>query len=551
MPAPKPERTDVCIIGAGASGAAAAKVLTERGLRVVALERGPWRTKETFGGDELANVNRYNLWPDPLLNPRTYRQSADEDAAVDLFCPVPQMVGGGTVHWQGWLPRFTPEDFRLHSIVGDLPAPRWPTGRSATTTWSPTTPRWNGRSESPAWPARTPSRARAARATPARRCRCPGTRRSSTQGSAGAGLERLPDPAGRAVPPVQRPAGHGDQRLRPAARRPDRHPVQRAERLHPGRPGHRPVRPAAGKLRPGAGARRRGQDHGRGLPGRGRRDIRAGGRRLHPGLRRRRDRPADAAVEIRRASRTASPTAATSSAATSPSTSTAPRSACSTTRSTPGPAAATSARAPSSSTTTTIPAGSPAAVTSPRPGWGSRCRSTGACPDRPLWGAEAKQVDRDLQPQHGGRHGAARHAAARQPGRTRRRRSSTPGVCPSPGSPWPHTRTTSRGPVPGRPGADILEAAGATTSTGSTPSGSPATARTSTAPPGWATTRTPRCWTATAAPTRSTTCSWSTAAPFPTGTGANPTLTIMANAWRVAEHIADTRGGDARDEKGN
>jgi choline dehydrogenase-like flavoprotein len=30
--------------------------------------------------------------------------------------------------------------------------------------------------------------------------------------------------------------------------------------------------------------------------------------------------------------------------------------------------------------------------------------------------------------------------------------------------------------------------------------------------------------------------------PFPTGTGANPTLTIMANAWRVAERIADSRG---------
>ena len=38
-------------------------------------ERGPWRTRETFGGDELANVNRYNLWPDPLLNPRTVRGS--------------------------------------------------------------------------------------------------------------------------------------------------------------------------------------------------------------------------------------------------------------------------------------------------------------------------------------------------------------------------------------------------------------------------------------------------------------------------------------------
>ena len=31
------------------------------------------------------------------------------------------MVGGGTVHWQGWLPRFTESDFRLRSIVGDIP----------------------------------------------------------------------------------------------------------------------------------------------------------------------------------------------------------------------------------------------------------------------------------------------------------------------------------------------------------------------------------------------------------------------------------------------
>ena|ERR687896_2385735 len=30
--------------------------------------------------------------------------------------------------------------------------------------------------------------------------------------------------------------------------------------------------------------------------------------------------------------------------------------------------------------------------------------------------------------------------------------------------------------------------------------------------------------------------------PFPTSTGANPTLTIMANAWRCAERILTTRG---------
>ena len=34
--------------------------------------------------------------------------------------------------------------------------------------------------------------------------------------------------------------------------------------------------------------------------------------------------------------------------------------------------------------------------------------------------------------------------------------------------------------------------------------------------------------------------------PFPTATGANPTLTIMANAWRVADHILAARGRSAR-----
>ena len=116
-----PDGAEVCIIGAGASGAAAAKVLTEGGVKVVALERGPWRKRESFGGDELANVNRYNLWPDPILNPRTVKNVGDKQHRVELFCPVPQMVGGGTVHWQGWLPRFTPSDFRLRTVAGDLP----------------------------------------------------------------------------------------------------------------------------------------------------------------------------------------------------------------------------------------------------------------------------------------------------------------------------------------------------------------------------------------------------------------------------------------------
>ena len=125
----KPDRADVCIIGAGASGATAAKVLTESGLRVVALERGPWWKPEQFSADGLANVHRYNLWPDPLINPRTFRASANEDPVVQLLCPVPQMVGGGTAHWTGWLPRMTENEFRPKTINGEVPGANladWP-----------------------------------------------------------------------------------------------------------------------------------------------------------------------------------------------------------------------------------------------------------------------------------------------------------------------------------------------------------------------------------------------------------------------------------------
>ena len=74
----KPERVDAVIIGAGASGAAAAKVLTERGLRVVALEKGPWRTKESFGGDELAN----GAAKAAIIEPASKRRVGVETVAV-------------------------------------------------------------------------------------------------------------------------------------------------------------------------------------------------------------------------------------------------------------------------------------------------------------------------------------------------------------------------------------------------------------------------------------------------------------------------------------
>ena len=55
----KPVAVDAVIVGVGASGATAAKVLSEAGLRVVGLDRGPWLDHRTqFSGDELKFLNR-------------------------------------------------------------------------------------------------------------------------------------------------------------------------------------------------------------------------------------------------------------------------------------------------------------------------------------------------------------------------------------------------------------------------------------------------------------------------------------------------------------
>ncbi|MDQ3900923.1 MAG: GMC family oxidoreductase [Actinomycetota bacterium] len=116
-----PDPTDVVIVGAGASGGTAAKVLTEAGLHVVALERGPYLQSDQFSGDELKYINRHYVWPDPYLKPRTIRPNADVPAQVGQFSPTPQGVGGGTVHWGGIVPRMTLADFKVRSLHGDVP----------------------------------------------------------------------------------------------------------------------------------------------------------------------------------------------------------------------------------------------------------------------------------------------------------------------------------------------------------------------------------------------------------------------------------------------
>lgn len=116
----KPAPVDAVVVGTGASGGTAAKVLCEAGLKVVGLDKGPWLKPHDYSGDEIKYVNRDFLWPDPRLSPRTVRPDAASETQRFPFSPLPQLVGGGTVHWAGWLPRPKPSDFMMKSLHGDV-----------------------------------------------------------------------------------------------------------------------------------------------------------------------------------------------------------------------------------------------------------------------------------------------------------------------------------------------------------------------------------------------------------------------------------------------
>jgi gluconate 2-dehydrogenase alpha chain len=131
------ERFDVVIVGSGAGGAAAAYVLTSAGLDVLILEAGdnnfpglddpaPGMPVPRYGNDELKGPIRLFDRQDPVVEPRTFRAAdtvaAQPDEDVNL---LNRTVGGTTVHADMKYPRFNAVDFRLASALADagrLPA---------------------------------------------------------------------------------------------------------------------------------------------------------------------------------------------------------------------------------------------------------------------------------------------------------------------------------------------------------------------------------------------------------------------------------------------
>ena len=117
---------DAIIIGTGAAGGIVAGVLAESGLQVLLLERGHALNFADIGRDHLRNqrlsIYGHNAGPDLVGNPRVF---VDTDGHLRVVRPHEPdyhnnaaCVGGGTRVYgaQAW--RFCPDDFRMASKYG-------------------------------------------------------------------------------------------------------------------------------------------------------------------------------------------------------------------------------------------------------------------------------------------------------------------------------------------------------------------------------------------------------------------------------------------------
>ena len=114
---------DVVIVGLGWTGSILAHELTQEGLDVVAIERGPWRDTAvdfppSFAQDELRYRIRHELFLRPAQTSLTFRNNKDQTALPVRSWGAFMLgngVGGGGLHWNAETWRFLPSDFTLRS----------------------------------------------------------------------------------------------------------------------------------------------------------------------------------------------------------------------------------------------------------------------------------------------------------------------------------------------------------------------------------------------------------------------------------------------------
>jgi len=111
---------DFAIVGSGAAGGIIAKELSTAGFTVVVLEQGPRLTETAFDHDEFGTFMRNKHANDPATQPQTFRASPAEKAVPQLALIYGRLVGGSNAHFTANVWRLRPLDFNEASVHGPI-----------------------------------------------------------------------------------------------------------------------------------------------------------------------------------------------------------------------------------------------------------------------------------------------------------------------------------------------------------------------------------------------------------------------------------------------
>jgi gluconate 2-dehydrogenase alpha chain len=121
---PTPD-ADILLVGAGTLGSLVTPIFAKAGLKVVALEPGPFRTQVDYLPDELGSTYycRANMGAKFMSEIPQWRRNEGEPTQHATFSLGRMMnsVGGSIIHYGGWMRRFHPHHFKMRSYVKD----RW------------------------------------------------------------------------------------------------------------------------------------------------------------------------------------------------------------------------------------------------------------------------------------------------------------------------------------------------------------------------------------------------------------------------------------------
>jgi choline dehydrogenase-like flavoprotein len=114
------EEVDYVIVGVGAAGGVLLQRLARAGFKVLGMEAGPfWDTERDWVSDEAGSHQLY--WEDK-------RVTGGKNPLALGANNCGKGVGGGSVHWAAFTPRFHPSDFEVYTRDGvgaDWPISYW------------------------------------------------------------------------------------------------------------------------------------------------------------------------------------------------------------------------------------------------------------------------------------------------------------------------------------------------------------------------------------------------------------------------------------------